>query len=88
MQESKILNHSLSFFLGLLHHFLFFLLLAGNLSPYLATEQIHPLQTNPCHCRPSEPVSPLPPAPQPRINLAQKEKSNPKWQLPSSLPAW
>lgn len=33
-----MLNHSLSFFLGLLHHFLLFLLLAGNLSSYLDAE--------------------------------------------------
>lgn len=37
-QECKMLNHSLSFFLGLLHHFLLFLLLAGNLSSYLDAE--------------------------------------------------
>lgn len=56
-QECKILNHSLSFLLGLLHHFLLFLLLAGNLSPYLDAEYIHTLQPNPCYCCPS--VSPI-----------------------------
>lgn len=47
-QEYKILSHSLSFFLGLLHHFLLFLLLAGNLSPYLDAEKTHTLQPKPC----------------------------------------